>query len=375
MKKKKSKKELDKVSCGSAETFPTQLNREDYFISRYNFNNCNFADAAQKQTFLLQMPRLAIELIAILVLGVLVLIMTSNGGVGGSDIFPVLAMFAAAAFRLMPSLNRILGNWQTFQYNQPVVDILCHELRMEVNIPKKIAKARKNFKDLIKVRNVSYCYDNNQYPAINRISLEIRKNSSIGFIGSSGAGKSTLLDLILGLIQPTSGEVLSDDENIQKNLESWQKNIGYVPQSVYMTDDTLRANIAFGIDDHLVDDNMINKAVKLAQLDEFINTLEFGLNTMVGESAIRLSGGQKQRIGIARALYYDPDVLVLDEATSALDHDTEAEVMKSINFLCGKKTLLIIAHRLSTVSNCDYLYKLEKGRIVASGTPSDLIDV
>ena len=207
------------------------------------------------------------------------------------------------------------------------------------------------------------------------ISLEIKKNSSIGFIGESGAGKSTLLDLILGLIRPTSGKILSDGQDIHNAVKEWQKNIGYDPQTIYLTDDTLKNNIAFGIDNDDIDDDMVNQAIKLAQLDKYISNLECGIDTFVGESGIKLSGGQKQRIGIARALYHDPDILVLDEATSALDNETEKDVMRAINFLCGKKTLLIIAHRLSTVSNCDYLYKLDKGKVVASGTPNELINV
>ena len=349
------------------------LNREGFFIERYNFNNRNFANAAQKQSFLLNIPRLGIELIAIIVLGILAFSMTSKGE-SVSNIMPTMAMFGAAAFRLMPSLNRILGNWQTFQYNQPVVEILYGELHGQAELINKQSFVKKSFNNSIQLNNLSFSYDD-KHVVVDGISLEIKKNSSIGFIGESGAGKSTLLDLILGLIQPTSGKILSDGQDIHHAVKEWQENIGYVPQTIYLTDDTLRNNIAFGIDNDDIDDDMVNKAIKLAQLDEYISNLEHGIDTFVGESGIRLSGGQKQRIGIARALYHDPDILVLDEATSALDHKTEKEAMEAINFLCGKKTLLIIAHRLSTVSNCDYLYKLDKGKVVASGTPNELIDV
>ena len=350
------------------------MNRENFFIEQYNFNNRNFANAAQKQSFLLNIPRLGIELIAIIALGVLAFSMSAKGE-DTSNIMPVMAMFAAAAFRLMPSLNRILGNWQTFQYNQPVIDVLHGELQGQSELVDKPPYIKRSFNNSIQLRSVSFSYDDSKYVAVNDISLEIKKNSSVGFIGGSGAGKSTLLDLILGLLQPTSGKIISDGEDIHGNIEAWQKNIGYVPQTIYLTDDTLRNNIAFGVDSNDIDDDMINKALKLAQLDEYVAKLEYGINTFVGEGGVRLSGGQKQRIGIARALYHDPDVLVLDEATSALDHETEKEVMKAINFLCGKKTLLIIAHRLTTVERCDYLYRLKDGGILNHGKPKDLIDV
>ena len=349
------------------------LNRENFFIERYNFNNKNFSNAAQKQSFLLNIPRLGIELITIIALGILAFSMTSKGE-SASNIMPTMAMFGAAAFRLMPSLNRILGNWQTFQYNQPVVDILHGELNGNNGLIDNQSIVKKSFNNSIQLRNVSFSYDD-KHVVVNGISLEINKNSSIGFIGGSGAGKSTLLDLILGLVKPTSGKIISDGQDIHHNVKEWQKNIGYVPQTIYLTDDTLRNNIAFGIDIDNIDDDMVNKAIKLAQLDGYVSNLEHGIDTFVGENGINLSGGQKQRIGIARALYHDPDILVLDEATSALDHETEKEVMKAINFLCGRKTLLIIAHRLSTVSNCDYLYKLDNGKVVSSGTPNELINV
>ena len=337
------------------------LNRENFFIERYNFNNRNFANAAQKQSFLLNIPRLGIELIAILALGVLAFSMTSKGETT-SNIMPVMAMFAAAAFRLMPSLNRILGNWQTFQYNQPVVEILYGELHGQAELINKQSFVKKSFNNSIQLSNLSFSYDD-KHVVVDGISLEIKKNSSIGFIGESGAGKSTLLDLILGLIQPTSGKILSDGQDIHHAVKEWQENIGYVPQTIYLTDDTLRNNIAFGIDNDDIDDDMVNKAIKLAQLDEYISNLEHGIDTFVGESGIRLSGGQKQRIGIARALYHDPDVLVLDEATSALDSETEEKIMDEIYKISQNKTLITIAHRLSTIKGCNKIYVIKSGAI------------
>jgi ABC-type multidrug transport system fused ATPase/permease subunit len=350
------------------------LNREDFFIKRFYLNNREFADAAQKQSFLLSIPRLGIELIAILALGILSLLIMSKGGTT-SSLIPIIAMFGAAAFRLMPSVNRILGNWQTFRYNQPVVEMLYEELKGTTELVNNQITRKIKFNHSIQLKGVSFSYNKDKHTVVDNINIKINKNSSIGFIGESGAGKSTLLDLVLGLIEPTSGKILVDSKNIHSNINEWQNNIGYVPQTIYLTDDTLRNNIAFGIEYNDIDDNMVNKAIKLSQLEGFVSDLECGLDTFVGEGGVRLSGGQKQRIGIARALYHDPNVLILDEATSALNHEIEKEVMEAINFLCGKKTLLIIAHRLSTVSNCDYLYKLDKGKVVASGTPNELINV
>jgi ABC-type multidrug transport system fused ATPase/permease subunit len=202
------------------------------------------------------------------------------------------------------------------------------------------------------------------------MTLRIRKGESVGFVGPSGSGKSTLVDVILGLLTPGCGQVLVDAEDIQKNLRAWQDQIGYVPQSIYLTDDTLRRNVAFGLASEAIDDTAVAHAVRAAQLEEFVAALPKGLETIVGERGVRLSGGQRQRIGIARALYHDPAVLVLDEATSALDTATEEGVMQAVTALHGSKTLLIVAHRLSTVAHCDRLFRLEQGRIAAETTPS-----
>jgi ABC-type multidrug transport system fused ATPase/permease subunit len=207
-------------------------------------------------------------------------------------------------------------------------------------------------------------------PALDDLSLRIQKGESIGFIGPSGSGKSTLVDVVLGLLTPSPGQVLVDGDDIQKNLRAWQDQIGYVPQSIYLTDDTLRRNVAFGLPDGEIDDAAVKRAIRAAQLEDFVAGLPKDLETIVGERGVRLSGGQRQRIGIARALYHDPVVLVLDEATSALDTATERGVMEAVTALRGNKTILIVAHRLSTVANCDRLYRLEQGKIVAETAPS-----
>lgn len=349
---------------------------ENYFINRYSFHNTHFANAAQKQYFIQNVPRIALELIAILSLISLVLFMISQGR-GFHQIVPILAMFGAAAFRLMPSLNRILGNWQTFQYTTPVINTLYKEFHERTKQP-LVANSKKEkltFNHLIVLENISYAYSQKSSLVLDNINLKIKHGTSIGLIGSSGAGKSTLVDIILGLLTPASGRILIDGVSLEGNLSKWQNNIGYVPQSIYITDDSIKNNIAFGVEETMIDEQKINKAIELAQLKEYVGSLEEGINTNLGEMGVRLSGGQKQRIGIARALYNNPDVLIFDEATSALDNETEKEFMKAVDFLHGKKTLIIIAHRLTTVSNCDYIYKLEKGKIISTRIPVEILNV
>jgi ABC-type multidrug transport system fused ATPase/permease subunit len=226
------------------------------------------------------------------------------------------------------------------------------------------------FRSDIRLSNISFAYPAAPAPALSELNLCIRKGESVGFIGPSGSGKSTLVDVVLGLLTPDSGQVLVDDEDIHNKLRAWQDQIGYVPQSIYLTDDTLRRNVAFGLPDDQIDDEAVQRAIHAAQLDDFVAGLPRGLETLVGERGIRLSGGQRQRIGIARALYHDPAVLVLDEATSALDAATERGVMQAVAALQGSKTILIVAHRLSTVARCDRICRLERGRIVAEAAPS-----
>jgi ABC-type multidrug transport system fused ATPase/permease subunit len=226
------------------------------------------------------------------------------------------------------------------------------------------------FQTEIRLANVNFTYPSAAAPALRDLRLRISKGEAVGFVGPSGSGKSTLVDVVLGLLTPGTGQVLVDNKDIQGNLRAWQDQIGYVPQSIYLTDDTLRRNVAFGLPDREIDEAAVSRAVRAAQLEEFVEGLPKGLDTIVGERGIRLSGGQRQRIGIARALYHDPAVLVLDEATSALDTVTERDVMQAVSALHGNKTVLIVAHRLSTVANCDRLYRLEQGRIEAETGPT-----
>ena len=282
---------------------------------------------------------------------------------------PILGLFSAAAFRLLPSVNRLIGAFQGLRYSVPVINLLFNEFRLFDSLPsQKNIKHALHFQSVVSLDHVDYQYDSAHTLALNNISLRIPVGASVGLVGPSGGGKSTLVDIILGLLPPTQGHVKVDGFDIQTNLRGWQDQIGYVPQSIYLTDDTLRRNVAFGLSDDMIDEVAVTKAIRLAQLDDFVKSLPDGVNTVVGERGVRLSGGQRQRIGIARALYHDPAVLVLDEATSALDTATEQGVMEAINALHGTKTLIIVAHRLSTVAQCDRLYRIEQGKIVAEGS-------
>jgi ABC-type multidrug transport system fused ATPase/permease subunit len=280
---------------------------------------------------------------------------------------PTLGLFGAAAFRLMPSVNRMLAAVHSLRFGLPVIDTLHAELKLAV--PEAIGRHSSfiPFHARLELEQVTYTYPSVTEPALKDISLAIQRGESVGFIGTSGAGKSTLVDILLGLLTPDSGVVRVDGEDIHHALRNWQDQIGYVPQSIFLTDDTLARNVAFGLSNAQIDEVAMWQAIRAAQLDEFVHSLPQGLNTLVGERGVRLSGGQRQRIGISRALYHDPAVLVLDEATSSLDTATEHDVMQAVNALRGRKTIIVVAHRLSTVEHCDRLYRLERGHITGQG--------
>lgn len=348
------------------------LGRERNFLAQYRVHNTHSARVGQFQATLQQLPRLWLELLAVTGMALLVLSMLVQGR-DMSSIMPTLGLFAIAAFRLMPSVNRVLSAVQSMRYGLPVINTLYEELQL--NAPETV-KQNSNINALqndICLYDVNYTYPEASAPALNGLSITIQKGESVGFIGSSGSGKSTLVDIILGLLPPDTGQVRVDGHDIQQHLRHWQDQIGYVPQSIFLIDDTLRRNIAFGLSDESINEEHVQRAIQAAQLQEFVASLPDGLETIVGERGIRLSGGQRQRIGIARALYHDPSVLVLDEATSALDTDTEHDVMEAITALHGIKTILIVAHRLSTVEHCDKLYRLEQGEVAAEGSPAEML--
>ena len=349
------------------------LGREDEFFAQYLFHTTASANTNKKQTVMVAMPRLLLEWLAVLGLAILVFSMLAQGKPVQS-LIPTLGLFAAAAFRLIPSVNRILSGMQHMRYSLPVIDRIYNEIVGLETDKKPTREGSLEIKYYIKLEKVGYIYSGAEQPALSNISLQIPKGSSTGFIGGSGAGKSTLIDIIIGLLTPTEGRVLIDETDIRENLRGWQDQIGYVPQFIFLTDDTLRRNIAFGLSEDQIDDNAVRHAIKAAQLHDFVDSLSEGVNTIVGERGVRLSGGQRQRIGIARALYHDPQILVLDEATSALDTETEEGIMKAVNVLHGEKTIIIVAHRLSTVSRCDHLYRMENGHIVQDGEFNEVVN-
>lgn len=349
------------------------LGRESNFINKYSFYNTASSKIGQKQQTLLALPRLVLEFMSVATISILSLyLINSNGNL--STILPMVGLFAAAAIRLMPSVNRIMTSIQAIKYGDSQILELQNEINI-INQNDNIDKITEKFyfNDKIEIKNLYFRYNNIDSYVLNGVNVNITFGSTIGFIGTSGAGKTTLIDLILGLHKPSKGEILVDGNNIDANIRGWQKQIGYVPQSIFLTDDTLKNNIAFGLDEHEIDVMALNDAIKSAQLESFINDLPEGLSTNVGERGVRISGGQKQRIGIARALYHNPAVLIFDEATSALDNSTEIAFVNAIKNLAGLKTIIIIAHRLTTIEHCDYVYKLESGKIVSEGKYKDVI--
>lgn len=345
------------------------LGRDSEFLHRYQVHTNARARVVQLNGTMLQLPRLLMEVLTIAAFALLVITTLAQGGAIG-DIIPKMGLFAVVAFRLIPSINRILASSQALKYCSPVIDILQKELELPMKESNKSDTSSKSFKNQLVLQNISYTFPEAPSPALNNISLTIKQGASVGFIGKSGSGKSTLVDILLGLLTPDSGSVSVDGIDIQESMRGWQNQIGYVSQSIYLTDESLRKNIAFGLAEEAIDEDAVKKAISAAYLTEFVEQLPEGLDTIVGERGVRLSGGQRQRIGIARALYHNPSILVLDEATSALDIATEKEVMEAVNALQGSKTIIIVAHRLSTIEKCDTVYNLQNGKIESQGTPS-----
>ncbi len=342
------------------------LGRESDFLSQYQHHTASSIRAGQRQQTLQAFPRLLLELLAVTGLAVLVLVMIWQGEPLAA-LLPTLGLYAVAAFRLMPSANRVLNAVQNMRYSLPAIDTLHSEVQLLASTKVPQSGVPLPFNDVLTLEDVHFHYPSTEDKALHGVSLSISRGTSVGFIGGSGAGKSTLVDIILGLLTPASGAVKIDGVDIQTNLRGWQSQIGYVPQSIFLTDDTLRRNVAFGLANDQIDEVAVRRAVRAAQLEQFVKELPNGLDTLVGERGIRLSGGQRQRIGIARALYHDPPVVVLDEATSSLDTINERRVMDAVRALQGDKTLIIVAHRPSTVEHCNHLIRLERGRVVEEG--------
>ncbi len=353
------------------------LGCEQEFLERYKEQNRVAAIMAKRQLILQQLPKLGIEMLA--VAGLVILALALFGQERSVETaLPILGMMAAAAFRLIPSFSRILNAIQTIRFGWPCVQVL--ETELEAPETASILSREDNsdreplsFENEISLSGVSFRYPDSDKASLEKVSIRIPRGTSIGIVGESGSGKSTLVDVMLGLLDPQEGSITLDGKNVCDNLRSWQDRIGYVPQEIYLTDDSLRNNVAFGVPDSLIDEKLVWKALRSAQLEKFTRELSDGLDTSMGERGARLSGGQRQRVGIARALYHNPSVLVLDEATSSLDEKTEEGIMESVCSLRGEKTFVIVAHRLSTVKYCDVLYRLEDGKIVSSGSYDEMV--
>ncbi|WP_078550543.1 ABC transporter ATP-binding protein [Litchfieldia alkalitelluris] len=348
--------------------------KEKFFINKYSNQVQIKAVNSRVMKMYELIPRLFIETLLVAIVLITMLIIIYNGS-STTQVISTMALFAMSAFRLMPSINRVMAMITTVRYSLPALTVIYDDLydfkpclneQQNVNIIDSYPEINGSriFKESITMNEVSFSYPKQSDYAIKGLSLTIPIGKSVAFIGESGAGKSTIVDIILGLYQPQQGSVQVDGINLSDLQTLWQKKIGYIPQSIFLSDDTIRGNVAFGIDEKQIDDNAVWRALNQAQMTGFVNSLPNKLETKVGERGVRLSGGQRQRIGIARALYHNPEILFMDEATSALDNETEKEIMRAIDGLKGQKTLIIIAHRLSTIENCDIVYKINNGRLV-----------
>ena len=341
--------------------------KEEFFVNKYDRAFKDFTIAMQGQMLLTYIPRPIMESLCI---GGLLLFMAIRIATGAdvSKFIPVMSVFAIAAIRMLPSFNRISGYLSTLMFNKAAVDAVCKDIKEMDDLNSK-GKAIENTKDIenadIRVDGVSFAYPSKpDKKIIDNANFTIPLNKSVAFVGPSGAGKTTLADIILGVLQPDSGKIMVGDTNVLDYPKSWHQHIGYIPQSIFLTDDTIRSNVAFGLPDEEIDDERVWKALEEAQIADFVRGKEEGIYTTIGDRGVKVSGGQRQRIGIARALYSNPDVIVLDEATSALDNDTEKAVMDAIYNLSGKKTMIIIAHRLSTISECELIFEVKDGKVV-----------
>ena len=341
------------------------LEKEQFFIEKYEGLYNYFAEDYRRYKMYAFLPRPLMESVSVCALLLIVVIKIINGA--DMTVFvPILSVFAVAVFRMLPSFNRLATYVSQIMFNKASVEAIYNDLKEfeteeEFPIEEKIKDI--SFNNEIRLKDICFRYPDAEEDVVSDVELVIPKGKSVAFIGASGAGKTTLADIILGVLSAQKGNILVDGTPIDAMSREWHKKVGYIPQTIFLMDDTIRNNIAFGIESSKINESQLEKAIDGAQIKEFIDSLPEGLNTEIGERGVRLSGGQRQRIGIARALYFNPEILVLDEATSALDNDTESAVMEAIDNLAGTKTLLIIAHRLTTIKNCDIVYEIKDKKV------------
>lgn len=347
------------------------LRKEYYFTDRYSDSAEGYADNQIKYNVLTNLPRLLIEAVAIL--GILIYVMISMlMGVNIASLMTTIAAFAVAAMRLLPSVNRLNTYIANIAYFEPALDFIYENVNTkglsEENVlithnPTEEYVPELSFKDTIELNDITFAYPNTDKNIFTHADMTVPIGASVGVVGASGAGKSTIVDIMLGLLEVKSGEILCDGIDAMEHYPEWLSHIGYIPQTIYMLDDSIRRNIAFGVDDKDIDDDRVWAVLKEAQMMDFVKALPDGLDAQIGERGVRISGGQRQRLGIARALYHNPQILIFDEATSALDNDTETAIMDAIDSLHGQKTMVIIAHRLRTIENCDIIYEVKDEKI------------
>jgi len=358
------------------------LGREEFFLNKLDKESKIFSDASKTHYRLQIIPRFLIECLLItfiIGLAILSVIFSKNS----TEILTTLGVFGVAALRLLPSFLVVIAGFTSLSNSKHIISEIYDNLifgnndrKLSFNDSKSFDKDNEIFifSKKISLSNVSFRYPSAQKLAVNNISLNIKKNTSIGIIGPSGSGKTTLIDLILGQYKPFEGDIKVDNKSIYENPKSWMRNVSYISQEVFLIDGSIKGNIALGIKDKDIDEEKLLKAVELAQLAEFVAELKDGLDTIIGERGARISGGQRQRIALARSFYFDRQIIIMDEATASIDNETEQEIVKAINNLHGKVTLVVVAHRYSTIKSCDVLYKIVNGKLTESGTYKEIIE-
>ncbi|MEL6325322.1 MAG: ABC transporter ATP-binding protein [Cyanobacteria bacterium J06626_23] len=360
---------------------------EPFFQKRLDRSAQSFARAATYTNTFHILPKVFIETVLVIFLLVYIVGTTLLSDRSLDELVAVLGVFAVATIRLLPSISQSLNNFGRMCESSYAVDMLYHDLReierygipanrwnpSVLELPSAYSLVRQQSFQTIQLDRLTYRYPDAARAAIRDMTLTLRRGEAVAFIGRSGAGKTTLVDVLLGLLSPESGDILLDGVSIYKDMDRWRQMLGYIPQSIFLLDDTIEHNIAFGVPHEEIDPGRLRTAIQAAQLSELLDSLPEGIHTRVGERGVKLSGGQRQRIGIARALYHEREILVLDEATSALDNETEQMITEAINVLAGSKTLIIIAHRLSTIEHCDRVYLLEQGEVKQYGSFQEVV--